>query len=174
MGTPGGRKAMKAAALASIDGELVQWLFDEYAKLMREYPEARTCVYSLNFFLFLHYIFSPFLLLSFSPSRSRCVVFPRLSTLASVHRSHAHVLRPDRSAVLLELHGYGKVVSVPHDATAFANRGPMYNVNCITRWKDATLDDKVRVCAHALDFLLLQSTSKSFALNSSILLPSEY
>jgi hypothetical protein len=44
MGTAGGRKAMKAAALASIEGELVQWLFDEYSRWMAEHPEAKTCV----------------------------------------------------------------------------------------------------------------------------------
>ena len=49
-----------------------------------------------------------------------------------------------RSAVVIELHPYDKVAAVPTSATAFGNRGKWYNVNFAMRWKNATLDSRVR------------------------------
>lgn len=50
-----------------------------------------------------------------------------------------------RSAVVVELHPYDKVASVPTSATAFGNRGKWYNVNFAMRWEDAALDSRVRI-----------------------------
>ncbi|RHZ55346.1 hypothetical protein CDV55_102632 [Aspergillus turcosus] len=48
------------------------------------------------------------------------------------------------SALLFELLPYTQIVKVPNDATAFANRGPYYNVSSIFRWHDSQLDEKIR------------------------------
>ena len=49
-----------------------------------------------------------------------------------------------RTAVLLELHDYKKLMTVANDATAFANRGPWYNLTIVMRWKTEAMDAKVR------------------------------
>lgn len=53
------------------------------------------------------------------------------------------------SAILIELHPFQKIVAVPEDATAFANRGPYYSVTFTLRWKDPSLDTKLREWATA-------------------------
>ncbi|KZO91093.1 Glucooligosaccharide oxidase [Calocera viscosa TUFC12733] len=50
-------------------------------------------------------------------------------------------------AIIIELHPFDKVVSIPESTTAFANRGKWYNINCALRWKDAALDKQVRAWA---------------------------
>lgn len=49
------------------------------------------------------------------------------------------------SAILLELHDFKKVATIPTEATAFPNRGPYFNVNLVLRWKDPALDEEVRL-----------------------------
>ncbi|EIN04500.1 FAD binding domain protein [Punctularia strigosozonata HHB-11173 SS5] len=48
------------------------------------------------------------------------------------------------SALIVELHPFEKVVSVPNSATSFANRGRWYNINLAMRWKTAALDSFMR------------------------------
>lgn len=51
----------------------------------------------------------------------------------------------DAEALLLfEMIPYTKVVEVPNDATAYANRGPYYNVCSIFNWQDPNADIKIR------------------------------
>jgi hypothetical protein len=63
-----------------------------------------------------------------------------------------------RSAVIIELHPYDKVVTVPTSATAFANRGKWYNINYSLRWKDAALDERVCIPPYYVCFVSLIST----------------
>ncbi|KAI0092983.1 FAD-binding domain-containing protein [Irpex rosettiformis] len=55
-----------------------------------------------------------------------------------------------QSALIIELHGYRKVVTVPTTATAFSNRGSWYVINLFLRWKEATADKKMYEWATAL------------------------
>ena len=48
------------------------------------------------------------------------------------------------SMVVFELVQHGKLREVDGEATAFANRGPYYNVVCMTKWQDPKDDDKCR------------------------------
>jgi FAD/FMN-containing dehydrogenase len=48
------------------------------------------------------------------------------------------------SAIIVELHPHAKVTAVPTSVTAFANRGPWFNINYSLRWKDAALDSTFR------------------------------
>ena len=41
MATHGDRKIMRAAAIASIDEDILTWVFQEYCKLVAEHPEAK-------------------------------------------------------------------------------------------------------------------------------------
>ncbi|KZT50186.1 Glucooligosaccharide oxidase [Calocera cornea HHB12733] len=50
-------------------------------------------------------------------------------------------------AIIVELHPFDKVADVPESATAFANRGKWYNINCALRWSDPALDKRVRAWA---------------------------
>ncbi|KZT62407.1 6-hydroxy-D-nicotine oxidase [Calocera cornea HHB12733] len=50
-------------------------------------------------------------------------------------------------AILVELHPFDKVASVPEGTTAFANRGKWYNINCALRWTDPALDKRLRAWA---------------------------
>ncbi|KAJ9490166.1 hypothetical protein VN97_g3102 [Penicillium thymicola] len=50
-----------------------------------------------------------------------------------------------RTAVLFELVSQKQVLSVPKNATAFATRGPYYNVGCVFRWDNPALDQTMRV-----------------------------
>ncbi|PYI16227.1 FAD binding oxidoreductase [Aspergillus violaceofuscus CBS 115571] len=49
------------------------------------------------------------------------------------------------SRLLFELLPNAQIMRVPDDATAFANRGPYYNVSCLFRWYDADLDVQLRL-----------------------------
>ncbi|GJF00866.1 FAD-binding oxidoreductase [Phanerochaete sordida] len=51
-------------------------------------------------------------------------------------------LRP--SIVVLDLHPFEKVMEVPSAGTAFAGRGPLYNLTMIMRWERPELDTMVR------------------------------
>jgi hypothetical protein len=48
------------------------------------------------------------------------------------------------SAILMEAHPYGKMCSVPPEATAFANRGDYFNCTMAARWKGSEKDEFVR------------------------------
>jgi hypothetical protein len=78
-----------------------------------------------------------------------------------VSKSDQLILYPFRSAVLIELHGFNKIVAVPYDATAFANRGPFYNINCVLRWKTPALDTKV--CSYMHRVLSLPCSQRHFS-----------
>lgn len=54
------------------------------------------------------------------------------------------------SAILFELHGHAKLMSVPADSASFANRGPFYNMTMAMRWKEPALDAVVRTWATTL------------------------
>jgi hypothetical protein len=47
------------------------------------------------------------------------------------------------SHLILELFPFEKITSVPTFATAFANRGKWYNINCLMRWQGKHLDERV-------------------------------
>lgn len=49
------------------------------------------------------------------------------------------------SAIILELHPFKKIASVPTSATALANRGQWYKVICSMRWQSEQLDQQVRI-----------------------------
>lgn len=51
--------------------------------------------------------------------------------------------RVEGSAVIFELIPYTRVIQVPADATAYANRGPYHNVVYIFHWYDQELDAKM-------------------------------
>ncbi|EKM60153.1 uncharacterized protein PHACADRAFT_251050 [Phanerochaete carnosa HHB-10118-sp] len=53
------------------------------------------------------------------------------------------------SAALIELHSYQKLMEVPFEATAFANRGPIFNITFAIRWKSPNLDMTMRQWASA-------------------------
>lgn len=48
------------------------------------------------------------------------------------------------SALIVELHDYKKLMEVPFDAAAFANRLPGYNITFVMRWKSPELDSTFR------------------------------
>ncbi|KAJ5809305.1 FAD binding oxidoreductase [Penicillium pulvis] len=50
-----------------------------------------------------------------------------------------------RTAVLFELVSQQQVLRVPKNATAFATRGPYYNVGCVFRWDNPALDQTMRI-----------------------------
>ncbi|KAJ5930911.1 FAD binding oxidoreductase [Penicillium verhagenii] len=50
-----------------------------------------------------------------------------------------------RTAVLFELVSQKQVLRVPKNATAFATRGPYYNVGCVFRWDNPELDQTMRI-----------------------------
>ncbi|KAJ5533460.1 FAD binding oxidoreductase [Penicillium frequentans] len=50
-----------------------------------------------------------------------------------------------RTAVLFELVSQKQVLRVPKNATAFATRGPYYNVGCVFRWDNPALDQTMRI-----------------------------
>ncbi|PSR76100.1 hypothetical protein PHLCEN_2v8688 [Hermanssonia centrifuga] len=54
------------------------------------------------------------------------------------------------AAILLELHPFQKLMSVPTSAMAFASRGPFYNMNIVLRWKNSALDAELRTWASGL------------------------
>ncbi|EEA21271.1 FAD binding oxidoreductase, putative [Talaromyces marneffei ATCC 18224] len=66
----------------------------------------------------------------------------------TVYQNFSHILddhSDDAEAFLLfEMLPYTKVVEVPNDATAYANRGPYYNVCSIFNWQDVNADSKIR------------------------------
>ncbi|KAJ5240713.1 uncharacterized protein N7469_002304 [Penicillium citrinum] len=51
--------------------------------------------------------------------------------------------RVEGSTIVFELIPYARVNEVPTDATAYANRGPYYNVAIMFRWRDHELDSKM-------------------------------
>ena len=44
---------------------------------------------------------------------------------------------------MLDLHPFQKLMEVPFEATAFAGRGPLYNLTMMMRWTDPELDTMV-------------------------------
>jgi hypothetical protein len=54
------------------------------------------------------------------------------------------------SVVLFEIVPYKKVVEVPLENTAYANRGEYYNVGTVMKWYDPSLDTTVRTYARSL------------------------
>ncbi|RAL12632.1 FAD-binding oxidoreductase [Aspergillus homomorphus CBS 101889] len=48
------------------------------------------------------------------------------------------------SRLLVELLPNAQIQKTPLNATAFANRGPYYNVSCLFRWYDPGLDERIR------------------------------
>jgi hypothetical protein len=51
--------------------------------------------------------------------------------------------RVEGSILLFELLPNTQIVKVANDATAFASRGPYYNVSSLLRWHDANLDERI-------------------------------
>ena len=66
----------------------------------------------------------------------------------SVYQNFSQILNDyseDAEALLFfEMLPYTKVVEVPNDATAYANRGPYYNVCSIFNWQDQKADSRIR------------------------------
>ncbi|PYH44048.1 FAD-binding domain-containing protein, partial [Aspergillus saccharolyticus JOP 1030-1] len=54
------------------------------------------------------------------------------------------------SRLLFELLPNAQIQKIPNEATAFANRGPYYNVSCLFRWYDASLDERIRMAQASL------------------------
>lgn len=83
------------------------------------------------------------------------VTFPLdLDFFQSVYRHFYDILEayPDAGDALLffEMLPYTEVLKVPNNATAYANRGPYYNVCSIFIWQDQNLDSKVRTLQQGL------------------------
>lgn len=70
-----------------------------------------------------------------------------LQLVQDVHDDFGKIIRSyprvEGSAVIFELIPYSRVVQIPVDATAYANRGPYHNVIAIFRWFDQELDAKM-------------------------------
>jgi hypothetical protein len=74
-----------------------------------------------------------------------CVRGPRDQRVST--RSKSYPLHTNghfnSSAIIIELHSFRKIISVPTNATAFANRGEWYNLNYSVHWKDVRHDEYV-------------------------------
>ncbi|EED17151.1 FAD binding oxidoreductase, putative [Talaromyces stipitatus ATCC 10500] len=93
------------------------------------------------------------------------VTFPLdMGFFQTVYQHFSHVLDDypgDGEALLFfEMLPYNKVVEVPNDATAYANRGPYYNVCSIFNWHDAKIDSKVRTLQQGLMNLIREEHIK--------------
>ncbi|RAO69443.1 uncharacterized protein BHQ10_005455 [Talaromyces amestolkiae] len=69
--------------------------------------------------------------------------------IQSVYQTFTQILNDyseDAEALLFfEMLPYTKVIEVPNDATAYANRGPYYNVCSIFNWQDQKADSRIRM-----------------------------
>jgi hypothetical protein len=65
-------------------------------------------------------------------------VYQNFSNILNDHSEDAEAL------LIFEMLPYTKVVEVSNDATAYANRGPYYNVCSIFNWQDSKADSRIR------------------------------